>query len=54
MKEVEVVVGLVTPIGQNTSELASNICGRFSDYNYQPVVIKLSDHLPGVSVTLEN
>lgn len=42
----ELVIGLVTPIGTNTSDLASTICGALSDYNYVPIIIKLSDQLP--------
>jgi deoxycytidylate deaminase len=40
------VIGLVTPVGTNTGELASTIAGALSDYNYTPIVIKLSDQLP--------
>lgn len=42
----ELIVGLVTPIGTNTAELASTIAGALSDYEYTPIVIKLSAQLP--------
>jgi deoxycytidylate deaminase len=42
----ELVIGLVTPIGTNTSDLADAIRGALSDYGYTGIVIKLSDRLP--------
>lgn len=48
----ELVVGLVTPIGTNTADLTGVICGALSDYNYLPVVMKLSDLLPQPVVSL--
>lgn len=42
----ELVIGLVTPVGTNTSDLAGAISGALSDYSYEAVTIKLSDHLP--------
>jgi deoxycytidylate deaminase len=47
LTDPELIIGLVTPIGANTSELADNLCGALSDYHYTTIVIKLSDHLPG-------
>lgn len=41
----ELVVGLVTPIGTATSDLASNLAGWLDNYNYVSVVIKLSKYL---------
>lgn len=42
----EIVIGLVTPIGTNTGELASTIQGLLSDYCYTAIIIKLSEKLP--------
>lgn len=42
----ELVIGLVTPIGTDTQTLASNLRGQLSNYSYNGVVIRLSDHLP--------
>lgn len=47
MNQPELVIGLVTPIGTNTSELASRVATALSMYNYIPIVIKLTDLLPG-------
>lgn len=48
----ELVIGLVTPIGTNTGDLASTICGVLSDYNYVPIPIKLSGQLPSSTAPL--
>ena len=42
----ELVIGLVTPIGTNTSELANNVSGALSDFGYTPIFVKLSSLLP--------
>jgi deoxycytidylate deaminase len=42
----ELVIGLVTPVGTNTTELADRVKGALADYAYKAIVIKLSDHLP--------
>ena len=42
----ELVIGLVTPIGTSTAELANVIAGSLADYDYTPIQIKLSDQLP--------
>jgi cytidine deaminase len=42
----ELIIGLATPVGTNTSDLVNAISGAMSDYSYQAVTIKLSDHLP--------
>ncbi len=42
----ELVIGLVSPVGMNTSELASKLQGILADCDYTAVVIKLSSLLP--------
>jgi hypothetical protein len=42
----ELVIGLVTPIGTNTADLAETIRGTLSDYGYTGIVINLSDCVP--------
>jgi cytidine deaminase len=41
----EIVIGLVTPIGTETSELADRVRGELSKFAYTTVVIKISDLL---------
>lgn len=48
----ELVLGLVTPIGTNTVALAEAVVGALSDYSYESMVIKLSEHLPYRAVPL--
>jgi deoxycytidylate deaminase len=43
----ELVIGLVTPVGTNTTDLADRVKGALANYAYKAIVIKLSDHLPG-------
>jgi len=42
----ELVIGLVTPVGTNTGDLAIALSGALSDYNYTAITIRLSDQLP--------
>ncbi len=42
----ELVIGLVTPVGTNTTELAETVKRVLSDCDYTPIVIRLSDLLP--------
>ena len=42
----ELVIGLVTPVGTNTTELVDRVKGALSKYGYKAIVMKLSDQLP--------
>jgi hypothetical protein len=44
--DAELVIGLVTPVGTNTAELASILQGALSDCAYTAIVTKLSELLP--------
>lgn len=43
----ELIIGLVAPLGTSTTELATEVKGALAAYGYKPVVIKMSDLLPG-------
>ncbi len=47
-KGPELVIGLVTPIGTDTTALASNVKGCLSKFNYDAAIIKLSTAIPGL------
>jgi hypothetical protein len=42
----ELVIGLVAPVGTRTTELAREVQGSLSGFDYKVVPIKLSDLLP--------
>ena len=42
----ELIVGLVAPVGTNTTDLANAVQGALSGCTYKAVIIKLSDLLP--------
>lgn len=46
VEDSELVIGLVTPVGTNTTELADKVKGFLSSCAYKAVVIKLSDLMP--------
>lgn len=45
MQRPELVFGLVTPIGTDTSTLANTLVGALADYGYESIIIKLSEHV---------
>lgn len=45
----ELVIGLVTPIGTNTGDLANSVRGALADWGYTSVLIKLSGLLDDVA-----
>lgn len=46
-KGPELVIGLVAPLGTSTTELATEVKGALAAYGYKPVIIKMSDLIPG-------
>ena len=43
-ENVELVIGVVTPVGTNTSEFIDKIRGALAEWHYTTSLIKLSDH----------
>jgi cytidine deaminase len=48
----ELVIGLVTPIGTNTAALAESVTGALSAFGYTPILIKVSELIPGSSAPI--
>jgi cytidine deaminase len=46
VETTELVIGLVAPMGTNTTDLANAVEASLSSFGYTTVVIKLSDLIP--------